>query len=215
MESFGSNLLKYLQQSERLIIVTLTITIAGLVCFFGERWQFFDFNGVPDWARPTALLVWTLSAVHVAIRTVLAASNGIIAVPRMAAEIPARQRRAAFERPLIQRLLATEGLDREMLCYALREEDSHIWVHNGSKARWLYRLKEAGLLQMTNGDFVTTHYHIHAIAWKYMQKHPNKFINFANWPEWPWTMTFDEDHVDKKIRNDQADPSRRAGSQKS
>jgi hypothetical protein len=203
MSTFDS-LLKYLQHSERLVVVTLTITIAGLACFAAERWQVFDFSGLPEWARPTALIIWTVSAVHVAIRTAMAFSNGAMAAARFVASIPQRRRRAAYERPLIERLLATKGLEREILCYALRRDEDHIWIDPGDNPRWLRRLKQKDLLERSGVGVSSIQYRVHSVAWKFMQEHPNKFINLVPWSDRPWTLAIDEDDVEKKIQEIQA-----------
>jgi hypothetical protein len=98
-------LLQYIRQSERLVVVTFTVTVAGLALFAVEQWQLFDFRGLPEWARPAALIVWTLCAVHVAVRTVMYLSNRATAAGRFIAGIPQRRRRAAYERPIIQTVM--------------------------------------------------------------------------------------------------------------
>jgi hypothetical protein len=106
------SLLQYIRQSERLVVVTLTMTLAGLALFAGERWEVFDFRGLPGWARPAAEGVWTVCAVHVAIRTVMAFWSWATAAARFIAGIPQRRRRAAYNRPIIERLRATHGVER-------------------------------------------------------------------------------------------------------
>src|SRR5262249_61625144 len=110
-------LLQYIRQSERLVVVTLTVTVGGLALFAGEWWQVFEFGGLPEWVRPAALIVWALCAVHVAIRTVMALSKRTTSTARFIRSIPQRRRTAAYGRPVIQRLLRTGGLEREVLCY--------------------------------------------------------------------------------------------------
>jgi hypothetical protein len=187
------SLLKYIRQSETLVVVTLSLTIAGLALFAGERWQVFDFHGLPEWARPTALIVWTVSAVHVAIRTVMILWNGARAAARYVAGIPQRRKRTTYERPLIERLLTTKGVEREMLCYALHRGENHLWVNRFDEPRWLLGLKQKGLIEMRDAGWIRTsfmaldsvHYRIHSVAWKYMQRHPSKFINVLGWPDPP------------------------------
>jgi len=169
-------LLQYIRQSEPPVVVTLTLAVAGLALFAGERWQLFDFHGLPEWVRPTALIVWTVCAVHIAIRTVMALWKGATTAGRFIAGIPQRRRRAAYNRPLIRRLLATVGVEREILCYALFRDRDHVWVPDDGRARrWLVSLLQKGLVELSDADGRTTHYRIHHIARAYMQKHPNKF----------------------------------------
>lgn len=198
MSALVESLLQYIRQSERLVVVTLTITLAGLALFAGERWEVFDFRGLPDWVRPAALIVWTLCAVHVAIRTVMGLWSWATAASRFIAGVPERRRRAAYERPLIQRLLATEGVEREMLCHALFRDQNHIWIRGGGSRLWLVGLLQKGLVELSDAQVGTTHYCIHRVAWAYMQKHPNKFQNLVGWPIEPWTVQ--EDTLEKKIR---------------
>lgn len=198
MSAFDS-LLKYIQQSEKLIIVTLTLFVAGLALYAAED-RLFDYGGLPAWARPTALIVWTICAAHVAIRLVMALWKGSKEAACFIASIPLRRRQAAYVRSYIDRLLATEGLEREMLCYALHRGENHVWVDSGSNPRWLRELKKKALLELNSADFGTAHYGIHPAAWNYMKKYPNKFINVVAWPEWPWTIKrLNEDELEKKI----------------
>jgi hypothetical protein len=194
------SLLKYVQHSERLTVVTLTLTITGLLLWFAEaQWQL-DLSGLPQWARPAAIIVWTISAVHVAIRAVMALWSGATATARLVADIPQRRRRTAYERLIIERLLATEGLQREMLCYALYRDYDHIWVRAGARPpRWLLGLKQNGLVEVSDASFDTVHFRIHRVAWAYMQRHPDKFINLLAWPDLPWTLSFDEAAAENEI----------------
>jgi hypothetical protein len=199
MSALVESLLQYIRQSERLVVVTLTLTIAGLVLFAAERGQVFDFRGLPGWARPAAEGVWTVCAVHVAIRTVMGLWSWATAASRFIAGVPQRRRRAAYEQPLIQRLLATEGVEREMLCYALFRDENHIWVPgDGSRRRWLVGLLQKGLVELSDAQWGTTHYRIHRVAWAYMQNHPNKFQNLVGWPKEPWKVQ--EDKLEEIIR---------------
>jgi hypothetical protein len=132
-------LLKYIQQSEKLIVVTLTVTVSGVALYAAED-RPFDYGGLPVWARPTALIVWTVCAAHVAIRLVVALSKGGTAAARFIASIPQRRRQAVYDQPVIDRLLATEGVEREMLCYALFRGKNHLWVNSKThyrNPRWL------------------------------------------------------------------------------
>ena len=194
-------LLKYIQQCEKLIVVTLAVTVAGLALYAVEG-GLFDAGGLPDWVRPTVFIVWTVCAAHVAIRLVMALSKGGTAAARFIASIPQRRRQAVYDQPVIDRLLATEGVEREMLCYALFRGENHLWINSKTHyrdPRWLTRLRRDGLLDLDSANWGTAHYRIHPVAWKYMQRYPNKFINRLRWRDWPWTIDFDEDKAEKKI----------------
>jgi len=199
LSTFVDSLLKYIQQSEKLIVVTLTLFLAGLALYAAED-RLFDYGGLPAWARPLGLIVWTICAAHVAIRSVMALASGSTAAVRFIAGIPQRRRQTAYNRPLINRLLATGGIAREMLCYALRQDDNHLWVSSDRTVpRWLTKLRRDGLLYLSGSDWGTTHFRIHPVAWEYMQKYPNKFINRLRWRSWPWTIDFDEDKAAEQI----------------
>jgi hypothetical protein len=192
------SLLQYIRQSERLVVVTLTMTLAGLALFAGEWGQVFDFRGLPGWARPAAEGVWTVCAVHVAIRTVMAFWSWATAAARFIAGIPQRRRRAAYNRPIIEGLRATHGVEREMLCYALFRDQNHIWVPDLWSPQWIFSLTQKGLIERTDADARTVHYRIHRVAWAYMQKHPNKFQNLVGWSNEPWAVP--EDTLEEIIR---------------
>ena len=195
------SLLQYIRQSERLVVVTLTVTVAGLALLAVGQPQLF--RGLPEWALPTGIIVWTLCAVHVVIRTVMYLSNRATAAGRFIITIPERRRRAAYNRPLIRRLLATVGVEREILCYALFRERDHIWVPDDRRQpRWLTSLLQKGLVELSDADGRTAHYRIHHIAWAYMQKHPNKFQNLVEWADEPWAIP--EDTLEKKIQQAKA-----------
>jgi hypothetical protein len=156
----------------------------------------------PTGFRPTVFMVWTVCAVHVSIHLVMTLWKGGTAAARFIGGIPQRRRQAAYNQPVIDRLLATEGVEREMLCYALFRGKNHLWVNSKTHyrdPRWLTRLRQDGLLDRDDANWGVTHYRIHPVAWKYMQKYPNKFIKRLRWHEWPWTMDFDESKVEKQI----------------
>jgi hypothetical protein len=205
-------LLKYIQQSEKLIVVTLAVTVTGLVLYAVEG-RLFDPSGLPDWVRPTAFIVWTFCAAHVAIRLVMTLWKGGTAATRFIASIPQRRRQTAYNQPVIDRLLATEGV--EMLCYALFRRENHLWVNSKTHyrdPRWLTRLRLDGLVDLNSADWGVAHYSIHPVAWNYMQKYPNKFINRLRWRDWPWTIDFDEDKAEKQIEELKKEPSNVPGS---
>jgi hypothetical protein len=204
-------LLQYIRESERLVVVTLTVTVAGLALFAGERWQggLFDFRGLPEWVRPAAVGVWTVCGVHVAIRTVMVFWKGATAAARYTAGIPQRRRRAAYERPIIKRLRATDGVEREVLCYVLYQDHDRFWVPwtGEQPPRWLQRLIAKGLVEKSDTRMHDIQFRIHRVAWAYMQKYPHKFQNLVGWPAHPWTL--DEDGMEKKIREIKARPGPR------
>jgi hypothetical protein len=129
LTEFFATLLRYIQQSEKLIIVTLTLFVAGLALYAAEG-RLFNYDGLPEWARPVASIVWTICAVHVAIRALMALSKGGIAAAHFIASIPQRRRQTYYDKKVIDRLLATDGVVREMLCYALFRNDNHLWVNS-------------------------------------------------------------------------------------
>jgi hypothetical protein len=107
-------LLQYIRQSEPLIVVTFTLTVAGLALFAGQRWEWrLSTFAVCQSGRPAAVGVWTVCAVHVAVRTVIALWKGATTAARFIAGIPQRRQRAAYGRPIIERLRATDGVERE------------------------------------------------------------------------------------------------------
>jgi hypothetical protein len=195
-------LLQYIRQSERLVVVTLTVTIAGLALFAVEQWQLFDVRGLPEWVRPAALIVWALCAVHVAIRTVMALSKGTTATARFIASIPQRRQAAAYRKRVINRLLRTDGLAREVLCYALYWDDDSLWVRarDRNRLRWLLQLSQDGLVATSwvhpEGD---VQYRLHHVVWEYMRKHPNSFVGVLPWRAAPWLLDLDEDEVEREI----------------
>jgi hypothetical protein len=191
-------LLQYILQSEPLIVVTLTLAVAGLALFADERWQVFDLHGLPEWARPTALIVWTLCAVHVAIRTIMYLSNRATAAGRFIATIPQRRRRADYEQPIIERLRATDGVEREVLCYALYRDNDRFWIPGARRPRWLQRLIANGLVGQSGTGIQDTQFRIHHVAWAHMQKYPDKFQNLVGWDTDPWRL--DDDVIENRMR---------------
>lgn len=183
--------IKYLQHTERLIVITLTIFVAGLLCFLGETIGLFQFNGLPEWVRPTAVIVWVTAGTHVAIRTAMALGAGLKAVSRFLIALPERRRRAAYDRWIIDRLLATSGLEREVLAYALYRDENNIWVSR-RHFRWVESLMRKGLIERHEATFEVTYYRIHQIAWRYMQRYPNKFLHLVPWREAPWVDPYEE-----------------------
>src|SRR6516164_848323 len=88
---FFDTLLKYIQQSEKLIIVTLAVTVSGLILYAVEG-RLFDPGGLDDWVRPTVFIVWTFCAAHVSIRLVMTLWKGGTAAARFIRGIPQRRR---------------------------------------------------------------------------------------------------------------------------
>jgi hypothetical protein len=202
-------LLQYIRQSEPPVVVTLTLTVAGLALFTGQLWEWevFDLHGLPEWVRPAAVGVWTVCGVHVAIRTVMALWERATATARFIASIPQRRRRAAYERPIIKRLRASDGVEREVLCSVLYQDHDCFWVPARTRQRqprWLQRLIAKGLVELSDTVMHDIQFRIHRVAWAYMQKHPDKFQNLVRWPADPWTL--DEDRMEKRIREIKAQP---------
>jgi hypothetical protein len=199
-------LLQYIRQSERLVVVTLTVTVAGLALLAVGQWQLF--RGLPEWVLPAALIGWALCAVHIVIRAVMALSSGIMAAARFIASIPQRRRTAAYGLPVIQRLLRTDGLEREVLCYALYWDKDHFRVRarDRDRLRWLFRLRQDGLVEMSGVGPEDVQYRIHHVAWEYMRKYPNRFVTLLPWSSPPWALDLDEDKIERLIREEKAKP---------
>jgi hypothetical protein len=169
MSAFVETLLQYIRQSAPLVVVTLTVTIAGLGLFAVQQWQLFDFRGLPEWVLPSAFIIWALCAVHVAISTAMALWREATTAARYIAKFPERRRRAAYERPIIERLRATDGIEREVLCYALYQDNDTFWVSpwTRQRSRWLHGLLAKGLLKQSDTgiteifSFVSTPSHGH------------------------------------------------------
>jgi hypothetical protein len=78
MSTFES-LLKFIRPSEPLVVVTWSLTIAGLLLWFAEERRQVDLGGLPEWVRPTAFIVWFVSAAHVGVSTAMTLWNGATA----------------------------------------------------------------------------------------------------------------------------------------
>ena len=191
--------LKYIQTSERLIVVTVTLTGAGLICFLSERYGYLNFAGLPEWTRPAAQVVWVISAVHVVIRSLMGLGALCRAVIRRASALPEQYRRSRFENATIARLRGTDGLEREALAFALHRNDNHIWAERSDKYRWLVALRRKGLVEMTDAQFRTVHFRIHPIAWRYMKGHPNQFVYQLPWAYEPWSEDYNETQVEAEL----------------
>jgi hypothetical protein len=195
------SLLKYIQHSEKLIIVTLTVAIAGVALFALEWLQVFNFSGLPEWVRPGASILWTVSVVHVAVRSAMVMGTAFKRAACFLVGVPERRRKAAYQRPLIKSLRATTGMEREVLCYALREDEEIIWVRSpAGDSRWVGGLKQKGLLKVEEVRIDTVGYRIHPAAWAYMRSYPNKFINQLEWPDPPWDPRWDENRAEHQIQ---------------
>jgi hypothetical protein len=191
--------LKYIQTSERLIVVTVTLTVAGLICFFSERNGYLNFAGLPEWTRPAAQAVWVVSAVHVAIRTLMGFGALCRAALHRAISLPERYRRSRFENATIARLRGTGGLEREVLAFALHRDDDHISAEDSDQYRWLVSLRRKGLVEMTDADPRVVHYRIHPIAWRYMKSHPNQFVYRLPWAHAPWSEDYNETRMEAEL----------------
>lgn len=194
-----SSIIRYIQQSERLIVVTVVLSFAGVAAHFAEQMNLVNFTDLPQWARPAATLVWIVASVHVTVRIVMALGSAIRQLSSFAVAMPRRWRQSRADGHVVDRLLKMNGLAREILCYARYREDNHIWTDGRSQYHWLNRLKEAGLVELSDATFGSAHYKIHAVAWKYMQRFPDKFLHVLAWRELPWTEHLNEFEIEKRI----------------
>jgi hypothetical protein len=55
--------LNYIRTSERLIVITVTLSIAGLLSFLAEKYEYLSFAGLPEWP------------LHIRLRTCLNAAD--------------------------------------------------------------------------------------------------------------------------------------------
>src|SRR5262249_5265548 len=143
---------------------------------FLERGNYLNFAGLPEWVRPTCQIIWVVSAVHVATRFLMGVAVTLPAGLRQLNSLLDRYRQWAFHRPLIKRLNDTQGLEREGLAFALHLNDNHLWTGENIEYDWITSLRKKGILSVAESNFRTVHYRIHPAAWRYMKKHPNKFI---------------------------------------
>ena len=195
--------LKYIQTSERLIVVTVTLTVAGLICFFSERYGYLDFAGLPEWTRPAAQAVWVVSAVHVAIRTLMGLGTLCRTVFRRAGALPEQYRRSRFEKPTIARLRGTSGLEREALAFALHRDEKRFWVGpKQRKYRWLVALRQKGLVEELGGSGLSSsvQFEIHPTAWRYMKSHSNQFVYRGQWTREPWSEDYNETQLEAEFK---------------
>ncbi len=116
--SITEKAIEFLQKGEKLIILTLTVTIAGVVCFLAEQSSVVSFEGLPTWARPVAEIVWVLSTVHVCIHAAIGLYCGAVWLAVRLKGLPERRRKACYNAAIVDRLLEVGPLGREMLCYA-------------------------------------------------------------------------------------------------
>jgi len=188
--SFTDRAIDFIQKGERLIIVTLTIAVAGVACVVAERVGLLSFEGLPVWARPTAQLIWAISAVHVLIHVMIGLYRGVRWMGKQLHGLPERRRKAVYEMAIVDRLLKIGALEREMICYALYKNKNHIWTHNSNRRQgWISNLRSAGLIDISDAQFGTVDYEIHPVAWTYMHRYPNKFVNAVLWPQEPWSLS--------------------------
>jgi hypothetical protein len=185
--SFSDRAIDFIQKGERLIIVTLTIAVAGVVCVVAERVGLMSFEGLPSWARPLAQLIWAISAVHVLIHATISLCRGVRWMGKQLYGLPERRRRAVYEMAIVERLLNIGDVEREMICYALYKDENHIWTADRPHD-WVLNLRAAGIIDVSSAQWDTVHYEIHPVAWKYMRRYPTKFINVWLWPEEPWVL---------------------------
>ena len=194
--------LKHILMSERLTVITVVLTIAGLICFFSERYEYWDFAGLPVWSRPAAQVVWIVCAVHVVVRALMGLGKLCRAILHRAISLPERYRRSRFERPTIARLRGTDGLQREALAFALHRDESRFWVERDRQYRWLAALRQKGLVEEEPGSGLSSNalFQIHPIVWRYMKSHPNQFVYRWPWIREPWSEVYDETKLEEKLK---------------
>lgn len=164
--SFTDRIVDFIQKGERLIIVTWTIALAGVACAVAERFGLMSFEGLPSWARPTAQLMWAISAAHVAIHATISAAHGARWIVKWLRALPEKRRQAVYESAIVERLLNIGALEREMICYALYKSDNHIWTDDTDRPpAWTLNLRTAGLIDVSDAQWGAVHYKIHPVAW--------------------------------------------------
>jgi hypothetical protein len=195
--SFIGSIINYIQDSERLIVVTVVLSISGIAIYFGEYYGVFEFTGLPDWVKPSCKLAWVVSTVHVFVKMAMA----IPGLMRWLSSLRTRYSTAQAENVLIKCLLEVKGLAREVLCYARHHGRDRIWVSEARREPvWIRELKQFGLVELTDADHRTSYYRIHRVAWKYIKSRPGKFICKMAWEEPPWTVQADdEEHINRRI----------------
>ena len=140
--SLTDRAIDFILKGERLIIVTLTISVGGSICAIAERYGAMSFEGAPLWARPAAQLVWILAVVHVLIHGAIGLGRGLRFLAKRVSKLPAERRAAAYDAVIIDRLQAIGAVEREILCYALYKRDNHIWTpDNNRPPDWLKNLR--------------------------------------------------------------------------
>jgi hypothetical protein len=77
----------------------------GVACAAAERFGLMNFEGLPSWARPTAQLIWIISAVHVAIHVAIGLARGARWSARGLSELPGKRRQRQYESAIVERLL--------------------------------------------------------------------------------------------------------------
>ncbi|MGF1619916.1 MAG: hypothetical protein ACFCUR_04810 [Rhodomicrobiaceae bacterium] len=197
--SIPSELLKYVQNSERLVVISLVVFLSATAAHTGEKHGLFDFSGLPEWWRPAFTLAWILTGLHVLVRFLIFLGTGCQVILHSLIAFPQKRRQAKAQKPIIDSLIAIEGLAREVLCYALYRSDNHIWVDADTQEKWLLKLKHSGVIERSAADWGTEHYRIHRVAWAYMKKYPDRFIYEIPWPEPPWNLKLDEREIEKKL----------------
>lgn len=128
VEAFGAAIIRYIQQSERLIVVTTVLFIAGIATYLLERANLFSFADLPTWTRPTLSLIWIVATVHVGVRMLTAFASATHRAVLYAADAPRRWRQSKADKKVTDHLCKTSGLPREILSYARFRRDNHIWT---------------------------------------------------------------------------------------
>jgi hypothetical protein len=178
----------FVQKTEKLIIVTITLAVGGIILAGAEHYGFMSFAGLEPWVRPTLQIVWVFAVAHVSIHTLIGGGRLTKLAFQVARDTPRRIRQATYDSLVHDRLMMINGLAREVLCYALFRDDDHIWYSEDETPKWVDRLRSAGLVDVSEAGYGTVHLRIQKTAWAYMKKHPTKFVSMLAWPGYPWTI---------------------------
>jgi hypothetical protein len=196
--SIPTELLKYIQNSERLVVISVVVFLSVALAHWGEKHALFEFNGLPEWVRPSSILAGILAGIHVSVRLMMFLWNLCKITAKHIREIPQKRREARGHQPIIDSLIAIEGLPREVLCYARYRNDKYFGVGINPRAEWLQILKHSGLIERSASD--CNRYKIYHVAWAYINKYPDRFICKLPWPDPPWTFKLDEQKFEERLQ---------------
>ena len=200
MNIFGDTL-KTILQSERAIVVTAALVGAGALLVWGEQNSFFNLSALPKWARPTGEIIWAVAVCHVAVRLLVFLWSSLRAAARSIQNMPRKLRQLKADSHIIQRLCATTGLPREVICYARYKRKNHIWISSENEPKWREQLLRIGLIEQSDAQFRVAYYKIHPVAWKYIENHPNQFVHKLQWVRAPWETSLNEAKIEAELRD--------------